>query len=703
MSFLAPAFLLAGLAIGLPVVFHLIRRSTRERKVFSSLMFLLPSPPRLSRRSRLEHLLLLLLRCIAVVLLATGFARPFLKHAFPEASNAAPVKRTLVLVDTSASMRRQGLWEKARGKAEALLAKASPLDQVALFTFDRQFKPLVTFEQWGATPPGDRLGLVRSRLASTQPGWASTHLDSALIQAAELLGETDKGTEALQKQVVVITDFQEGSQTRALQGHEWPKGVQILVERVLPASANNAGIQLVAGSTDTDYLSESAVRVRVTNASDSKREQFQAGWSGTNGTYIGKPIDLYVPAGQSRVVAIPAPSGNSPADRIVLRGDDEPFDNTVFVLPPQKSQTTILYVGNDSATESRQPLYFLQRAFQPTRSQAIQVTAQQTSTPLTGAAIAAAGLVIVTDLLDAQNAATLREAVSQGRTLLFAPATAAAFTGLGRILGLDGLRAEERRLEGYALMGEVDFRHPLFAPFADARYSDFTKIHFWKYRRIEEGALAGAEVLARFDNGDPAIVQVVLGKGRIIILASCWHPADSQLALSSKFVPLLYSLLDLGGAAVSPPRQYFVGDTVKLITTGAGETASTTTVALPDGTQVRLKPGETNFTQTLMPGIYSIPSALPPGRLAVNIEAAESRTAPLPADELDRLGVPAPQPVPVASTPADRAARLQSTELEAHQKLWRWFIVAALAVLGLETWLAGRTARRSAVPEELTA
>jgi hypothetical protein len=703
MSFLAPAFLLAAMAIGLPVVFHLIRRSTRERKVFSSLMFLLPSPPRLSRRSRLEHLLLLLLRCIAVVLLVTGFARPFLKHTLPEASNPASVKRTLMLVDTSASMRRQGLWEKARTKAEALLAKASPLDQLALFTFDRQFKPLVTFEQWGATPPGDRLGLVRSRLANAQPGWASTHLDSALILAAELLGETDKETAALLKQVVVITDLQEGSQTRALQGHQWPKGVQILVERVLPASANNAGIQLVAGSADADYVSESAIRVRVTNAADSKREQFLAGWSGADGTFIGKPLELYVPAGQSRIVSIPAPAGNTPVDRIVLRGDDEPFDNTVFVLPPQKSQTTILYVGNDSATESRQPLFFLQRAFQPTRSQIIQVTAQQTSTPLTGAAIAAAGLVIVTDLLDGENAATLREAVSRGRTLLFAPASAAAFTGLGRILGLDGLRAEERRLEGYALMGEIDFRHPLFAPFADARYSDFTKIHFWKYRRIEEGAIAGAEVLARFDNGDPAILQVVLGKGHVIILASCWHPTDSQLALSSKFVPLLYSLLDLGGAAVSPPRQYFVGDTVKVITTGAGETASTATVTLPDGTQVRLKPGETNFMRTFMPGIYSVPSASPPGRFAVNLEAAESRTAPLPADELDRLGVPAPQPVPVASTPADRAARLQSAELEAHQKLWRWFIVAALAVLGLETWLAGRTARRSAVPEELTA
>ncbi len=433
MSFLAPLFLLAAVAIGAPVVFHLIRRSTRERRVFSSLMFLLPSPPRLSRRSRLEHLLLLLLRCAAIVLLAMGFARPFLKGALPEASKGTVAKRMLVLIDTSASMRRKGLWEKARGKAEELVHEAPPTDQLALFTFDREFRPLVTFEQWGATPPGDRLGLVRSSLANTQPGWASTHLDTALIQAAELLGETDKGTAVGLKQVVVITDLQEGSQTRALQGHEWPKDVQILAERVLPASPNNAGIQLVAEARDADYLSDSAVRVRVTNAGGSQREQFQVGWSSADGAFIGKPIEVYVPAGQNRVVSIPAPGGSTPADRIILRGDDEPFDNAVYVLPPQKRQTTVLYVGNDSATDTRQPLFFLQQAFQPTRGQAIQVTAQPTSTPLTGATIGPAGLVVVTDLLEGGNAATLREAVFQGKTLLFAPASAAAFTGLGKV------------------------------------------------------------------------------------------------------------------------------------------------------------------------------------------------------------------------------------------------------------------------------
>ena len=87
MSFLAPFFLLGGLAIGLPVIFHLIRRTTRERTIFSSLMFLLPTPPRLTRRSRLENILLLLVRCAVLVLLALGFARPF--FARPIAENNA--------------------------------------------------------------------------------------------------------------------------------------------------------------------------------------------------------------------------------------------------------------------------------------------------------------------------------------------------------------------------------------------------------------------------------------------------------------------------------------------------------------------------------------------------------------------------------------------------------------------------------------
>jgi hypothetical protein len=82
----------------------------------------------------------------------------------------------------------------------------------------------------------------------------------------------------------------------------------------------------------------------------------------------------------------------------------------------------------------------------------------------------------------------------------------------------------------------------------------------------------------------------------------------------------------------------------------------------------------------------------------VNLDAAESRTAPLPADELERLGAPIAAPVITPVQGPEPKVRLQNSELENRQKLWRWFLLTALAVLLFETWLAGRTARRSSAP-----
>ena len=74
MSFLAPIFLLGGLAIAGPVLFHLIRRNTREKFTFSSLMFLRADPPKVTRKSRLEDILLLLVRCALLAVMALAFS-----------------------------------------------------------------------------------------------------------------------------------------------------------------------------------------------------------------------------------------------------------------------------------------------------------------------------------------------------------------------------------------------------------------------------------------------------------------------------------------------------------------------------------------------------------------------------------------------------------------------------------------------------
>ena len=75
MSLLAPLYVIGAFAIGAPILFHLIRRQPKGQVPFSSLMFLKPTPPRLTRRSRLDNWLLLLLRALALILMAIAFAR----------------------------------------------------------------------------------------------------------------------------------------------------------------------------------------------------------------------------------------------------------------------------------------------------------------------------------------------------------------------------------------------------------------------------------------------------------------------------------------------------------------------------------------------------------------------------------------------------------------------------------------------------
>ena len=47
------------------------------------------------------------------------------------------------------------------------------------------------------------------------------------------------------------------------------------------------------------------------------------------------------------------------------------------------------------------------------------------------------------------------------------------------------------------------------------------------------------------------------------MLTSGWHPADSQLTLASKFVPLLYSMLELGQPGGRLKTAHFVGQPVR--------------------------------------------------------------------------------------------------------------------------------------------
>ncbi|MEW6305199.1 MAG: BatA domain-containing protein, partial [Verrucomicrobiota bacterium] len=373
--------MLGALAVAAPIIFHLIRRTTKERVTFSSLMFLAPTPPRVTRRNRLENIWLLLLRCMVIGLLAIGFARPFLNQPTAVDLAKGAGRNIVVLVDTSASMRREGLWREAVERVESVLRGVNVTDSVAIYSFSQRAEPLVTFEQWTSMEAGERVAMALRRLRDASPSWSGTRLGDAVVTAMEALEDVatreKQDVSMLRRQVVVISDFQDGSHLERLQGYDWPKNVEVVAERLKVKRPTNAGLQLVAEGEDGVVADEDAgPRVRVTNSTESKREQFRVGWAGFDGKVIvGKPLEVYVPPGQSRVFQL----GKKPegaGERLILTGDDHDFDNVVFHVPPKAEKITVLYLGNEPAQDSAQLLYYLTRAFQQTRRRDVQVVAK---------------------------------------------------------------------------------------------------------------------------------------------------------------------------------------------------------------------------------------------------------------------------------------------------------------------------------------
>ena len=116
---------------------------------------------------------------------------------------------------------------------------------------------------------------------------------------------------------------------------------------------------------------------------------------------------------------------------------------------------------------------------------------------------------------------------------------------LAKLANVSTLQFTESKLERYAMLQEIAFDHPLFAPLAGPQFGDFTKVHFWKHRQLMPQSLANARVLARFDDGAEAVLEKPIGHGRLIVFTSGWNPIDSQLARSTKFVPLMTGLLEM--------------------------------------------------------------------------------------------------------------------------------------------------------------
>ncbi|WP_395752068.1 BatA domain-containing protein [Prosthecobacter sp.] len=667
MSWLFPFYLAGAAAVIAPILLHLRRKPPQDRVEFSTLMFLDASTPVPVSKRRLENWLLLLLRCLALILLALMFARPFIQSesAAPTSGNQA----TLILLDHSASMRREGLWKRGMDEAERLFKEAKITDRMALAVFDGELTPVWTFEEDRNTP-ASRSTALKSRLADLAPGWGATQLDRALIAAVPSF---DSSTTTLRKRIHLITDLQEGTRLDALRTIAWPAELTLKVQRLDPATNDNFSIALAA--RDEEAKADTLVRLRLSNTRESALRDFTLAWQKAP---QAEAISAQIPAGASRIFSAPPNSTN--ATLLALSGDKHDFDNRLYIAPPQPRAVRIHFLGDEATRdEAAAPLYYLARALQPTATLAPVLTAAKEMP-----AQAPDLLVISGGTPPAGRHAALRDFVTSGGFLIEVATSPADAPLLQTLTGIPGITVKDgAESDDYRMLADVKTEHPLLRPFGDPKLRDFTKLRFWKHRQIElKDAGDKLETLAKFDNGLPAILSARIGKGTLVVLASGWHPGDSQFALSTKFVPLLYGWLAAAGFSHDPAATLLVGDALPL------DSAATHTVTEPGGKTHRLKAGE-SFTAKEV-GLFKVENAAHTRTVAVNLPPDEGRVLPLAPQKLAEYGIKLAGSEDSSAGGEATDQRLTSTDTEQRQQTWWYVLLVLLAVLLLETWFAGR-------------
>ena len=681
MSFLTPLYLLGALGLAIPIILHLLHDRPKNKQEFGSLMFLDKTKPPVDRKRRPTHLLLLLLRCLALLLLVFVFARPFTTVDDPADAARRDRQWVTVLLDRSASMQRGDLWQQAKAKVQTALGQLGPGDRFTLIAYDDSTASLAEVKSWLGNASEAEVNTQLERLA--KPGFGGSNLGQALVFVGEAIQEAEPEADEqplARREIIVISDLQKGSRLDAVQGYEWPAGIRVTLEQIGEDDQGNAGIEQVASRMPWATVG-AAPSFRISNSANGISDELEFLAHTTAGETLSQIV--HVPPGRSRVVELPGEWEGETVDRLAIRGDAAEFDNQFHFAQNRQQTVRIVYIGGDKPNDAEGSLFYLKSAFQKSSTLDFQVEAVsgKSTDPLPEA-----DLFVIGDAVDDPLAQALGQAIEGGSTALMVVQSPSQAANLGQWLGADGVVIRDIASSDYALLHSLKLDDPVLAVFRDARFSDFTNLHFWKHRELQNLPDEGIDVLARFDSGAPAWLAARRGDGRLLVMASGWTPADSQLALSTKFIPLLYSILQPVLEGKTQSRQFVVGSKVNVTRFNNGQAGDDVTV-MPPGDGAAAIPVDTVFTPAA-PGLYTAKGSGWSETFAVNLTAAESRTEPIVMEQFKKIGLPmsAPAAAPLA---VEAAKKTETHRLE----YWQWALAAVLLFVTLETVLAAKGSR----------
>jgi hypothetical protein len=674
MSFLTPLFFLGVAALAAPILVHLVRRTRARRVQFPALVFVRQVPQRTIRRRTLQNVLLLLLRCLAILLIVIAFTRPFFSGGSAAKDNSA-AGATVILIDNSLSMRREQMFAEAQRRAEAALDEARIDEQVALLTFDKRYTVVNRFT-------GDKTRL-RSAIGTLGAGWDGTDYEQGLRGAESLLGEIQTTGP---KRIVMISDFQATGWNHASATFKLSNNTQLTTLDVggnsppwNVAITNVEARGVVFGQKYLDNLV-----VHVSNFSDTPKDHILVDFQINEQTVEKRDISLN--SRDSRVVEFTGFNVNDGVNRctIDIFSGDFPTDNRFYFTLRRETPAKALIV--ESASRGRSDSLHLQSALTTNEDLPFTFTLKSTGS-VDPASISDYALVVLNDTgpISPALADTLSKFVSGGGQVIVStgPRTEVqAFnTALQQITPATLREAVQTKAGDSVAITEVKFDHPVFEVFQES--GRLASANVIGYFRSEPRA--NAMVLARFEDGSPALLEARTGKGRVMLFTSSLGPSWNDLPLTPLYLPFIHQMVRYAGAR-EENSWYGLGQTF----TVAKDREAPPAVDTPSGARLsenRLTPDGDLLVTAREPGFYRLRYNERPGFAAVNIDGAEGDFTKLNFPEFV-VGVTGG-----AGSAEGSAANsnLSGEEVEGRQKVWWSLLLIALILLLAESFLARRT------------
>ena len=693
MSFLNPLFFLGALAIAGPLLVHLFRREESRKQVFSSLMFVRHLPKPSWRRRRFRHVLLLVTRVLALLLLVLAFTRPYFKsQSVPGLQSKA--RSVVILLDNSLSMREGGRMETARKEALALLSGLGASDRVHLATFSDSVQVLSQYVN-------DKSALA-GVVADVRPGYRRTDYRAALRMANQLLASMPNATQ----EVHLISDFQKSGWEDDTSPVSLGERVRLVPHPVGEREAGNAYLNQVRVLEQRDGRSMQATITAKVNSAGLPAAEGNARLKLNGKDIQTKPFSL--PENGTTVIAfdaLPAPPGVSEGTVVLDVKDALAEDNSGhFVLTQEEQSRVLLLSGGGQGADNHS--FYLQKALRAGAPAPFTVETRDVATP--DEELSSYRAVVINDsAVPKKLADRLVQFVKQGGgvVLVAGPRTGGQRLNDGLQEILPGtLGASQVRKDGRQVFpASLERQHAVFQLFQPVHQSYFLTTPFRGF--VDVNPVPSALVLMQLEGKKPLLIERAVGKGRALLFASSMDMEWNDLPLRSVFVPFVQELLKYAmrlDVDTDGPR---VGDHIPIgrlnpnleralrsLTTPAGSFRQAWQVRSPSGEGIELD--EKNLTESDLftleePGFYETEVKNLKYPLAVNLPQGESDLSGMAPARLEEMV----ERITDHRTDhdSDGATAEERRAWEGSQRVWWYLIIVATCLLLLESWFANRT------------